>query len=108
MRCQSHPPGTLLCSCGYELTPSPLAVDLAAGAKHDWDQARLELEWNYWTHHERELYTDLFQAAKPHETAPLEAARWAAGRMLFLRPYLRRALERASGFVAHATGGKKR
>jgi hypothetical protein len=76
----------------------------------DWDAARLDLEWRYWSAEERGTYTAALTRAKPLERQPLEAARWAAGLVVARRrlaawaPYLdRHAHELAAAAVSIAT-----
>lgn len=83
MTCE-HPATTLLCSCGFA-APQLAALDLSTFEAKAWDQSRLEGEWPFMTSIEREIYTNLFETAKPFETKPLEAANVAVAKLLELR-----------------------
>lgn len=92
-----HPDTTLCCrACGFVM---PELLDLATLPRKDWDQARLEAEWPHMSSTERDLYADLLDTAKPHETEPLQAANVAMAKLLDLRASgaIRRAVDRAQG-----------
>ena len=76
MDCTCDPPG----SCGFHEVPDDAPYPIVR-----WDQDQLRDAWLGWSELERRLYRKVLAAEKPNETAPLQAARKAAGAVLYQR-----------------------